>query len=72
MAWDVSAPLPTDEIVETPGAVIAVPEDIENLRSTDRAAAHHWRLRLREQLEGPVAAGHVVGFRRTEGYVLCP
>jgi predicted GNAT superfamily acetyltransferase len=72
VAWNVSAPLPTDEIVETPGAVIAVPEGIEHLRSTDPAAAHRWRLRLREQLQGPVAAGQVVGFRRTEGYVLGP
>jgi predicted GNAT superfamily acetyltransferase len=69
--WDVSAP-PPDVIVETLGTVIAVPHDIERLRSTDPTAAHRWRLRLREQLQGPVAAGQVVGFRRSQGYVLGP
>lgn len=71
VVWNVSDP-PPDVIVETSGAVIVVPDDIERIRSTDPAAAHRWRLRLREQLQGPVAAGQVVGFRRTEGYVLGP
>ena len=70
MAWDVSAPLPTEALEALHHRVIATPEDIERLRGTDPAAARHWRMRLREELRGPVEQGQVVGFTREGGYIL--
>ena len=70
MAWDVSAPLPTEALEVSHHRVITTPDDIERLRSTDPAAARHWRMRLREELRGPVEQGQVVGFTREGGYIL--
>ncbi|PUB31891.1 putative GNAT superfamily acetyltransferase [Promicromonospora sp. AC04] len=53
-----------------PDAVVPVPADIEGLRATDPAAAHDWRLRLRESLGPYLAAGTVVGFDRERGYLI--
>ncbi|HVU72024.1 MAG TPA: GNAT family N-acetyltransferase [Mycobacteriales bacterium] len=53
---DRGAPVPVD-----PGTarrvLVATPEDIEALRSTDRAAAKAWRLAVREALVSRLAAG---------------
>lgn len=50
---------------------VATPDDIVVLRRTDPAAAAGWRMRLREQLGGRLAAGaRVVGFTRAGAYVL--
>ncbi|GAA4704922.1 putative acetyltransferase, GNAT superfamily [Promicromonospora umidemergens] len=61
-----------------PVAVVPVPPDIESLRVADPAAAHEWRLRVRESL-GPYLAGgsaatagsgHGVGYDRERGYLI--
>lgn len=72
MAWEVAAPM-----VETAHdldrcTLIATPDDIEGLRSSDLDAARAWRQRLREELSGPVGEGRVVGFTRDGNYVLAP
>jgi len=56
----------------TTGAVaIAVPTDVEALRTTDFAAAQEWRLAVREVLGGLLTAGaRVTGFDRTGWYVV--
>jgi predicted GNAT superfamily acetyltransferase len=53
-----------------PEAVVPVPRDIEGLRLTDPAAAHEWRLRVRESLAPHLAAGADVGFDRERGYLI--
>ncbi len=50
---DIAKPPADDAVVET----LAIPADIEALRESDPAAAHEWRLRLRAQMEGLLAAG---------------
>ncbi|WP_067500148.1 GNAT family N-acetyltransferase [Actinoplanes sp. TFC3] len=51
--------------------LVAVPEDIEVVRTTDPAAARRWRLAVREVLAGLLAEGaQVTGFDRAAGYVL--
>jgi len=52
---------------------VAVPPDIERTRREDRAEAQVWRLRVREQLTRALdAGGRIVGFDRTEGYIIRP
>ncbi|MCP2263739.1 GNAT family N-acetyltransferase [Promicromonospora thailandica] len=53
-----------------PDAVVPVPPDIERLRATDPAAAHDWRLRVRESLAPHLAAGAAVGYDRERGYLV--
>jgi predicted GNAT superfamily acetyltransferase len=51
--------------------LVAVPGDVEGLRSTDPAAAKEWRAALREVLGGLLADGaRVTGFDRAGWYVL--
>jgi predicted GNAT superfamily acetyltransferase len=51
--------------------VVAVPADIESLRTKDPARARRWRLEVREDLGGLMASGvRVAGFDRARGYVL--
>jgi predicted GNAT superfamily acetyltransferase len=48
--------------------LVAVPPDVEGLRLRDRAAAHEWRLAVREVLGGLLAAGAAVtGYARAGG-----
>lgn len=70
MVWDLESALPALDVGTDAHRIVATPEDIEMLRSVDPAEATRWRLRLREELRGPVAAGDVVGFTRGGGYVL--
>jgi predicted GNAT superfamily acetyltransferase len=52
---------------------VATPDDIVVLRRTDPAAAAAWRLRVRDQLAPPLAAGGVItGFTRDGTYVVHP
>jgi predicted GNAT superfamily acetyltransferase len=61
-----------------PDAVVPVPPDIERLRVADPAAAHEWRLRVRERLAPYLAAGSAatagsapsVGYDRERGYLI--
>jgi predicted GNAT superfamily acetyltransferase len=55
-----------------PGCVrIAVPADIETLRREDPAEARKWRSRVRTELGSALAdGGRIVGFDRTEGYIV--
>jgi predicted GNAT superfamily acetyltransferase len=51
--------------------LVAVPADIEGLRSTDPSAAKEWRAAMREVLGDLLAGGaRVTGFDRTGWYVL--
>ncbi len=49
---------------------VAVPDDVEALRETDRAAALAWRRRVRDELGGALAEGWRVVAFGAEGYVL--
>lgn len=64
-------PLPLERM---PGDLsVAVPTDIERTRRENRAEAQRWRLRLREQLTRAFdAGGAIVGFDRSEGYIIRP
>jgi len=65
--------LDVDELVRTGRDMIeiALPDDIVELRATDRPAAAEWRLSLREQLQSALAAGYsIVGVSASDGYVL--
>lgn len=57
-----------------PGDVaVAVPADIEGVRRDDRSAAQQWRRSVRSQLTELLdAGGRIVGFDRTEGYLVRP
>ncbi|WP_067483578.1 GNAT family N-acetyltransferase [Actinomadura hibisca] len=51
--------------------LIAVPEDIEDLRRTDPAGARDWRLAVRETLGGLIADGaRVIGFHDRSAYLV--
>jgi predicted GNAT superfamily acetyltransferase len=51
--------------------LVAVPPDIESLRTSDRAAAQRWRVGVRETLGAAMSEGAgVVGFDRAGWYVL--
>jgi len=51
--------------------LVAVPPDIETLRSTDPASAHAWRVAVREAFTTLLAGGwRVAGFDRAGWYVL--
>ncbi|MFI6498148.1 GNAT family N-acetyltransferase [Nonomuraea typhae] len=51
--------------------LVAVPEDIEELRRSDPAVARSWRVALREVLGGLLGEGaRVRGFHRRSGYVI--
>jgi predicted GNAT superfamily acetyltransferase len=52
-------------------SLVAVPRDIEKLRSADPGVARRWRVALRDALTGLVAAGgRIDGFDRTGWYVV--
>ena len=76
VAWPTSGPLPApDRAPFVPPGTIAVPtpDDIVVLRRTDAAGASAWRLRLREELGGPLTNGaEVVGFTRDGEYLVLP
>ncbi|GLY47253.1 GNAT family N-acetyltransferase [Lentzea sp. NBRC 102530] len=59
---------------ETPSGttvLVAVPPDVETLRTTNPAAAHEWRHAVREVLGGLLAEGaRVTGFNRSGWYVV--
>ncbi|AGL17872.1 GNAT family N-acetyltransferase [Actinoplanes sp. N902-109] len=85
--WDVTAPEPVradpagaavvldrDRRRGAPAGetvLVAVPEDVESLRTHDPAAAREWRVAVRDVLTGLLAEGaRFAGFDRTGGYVL--
>lgn len=70
MVWEVDGAPPAARVERGTHRIVATPEDIETLRTSDPAAASAWRLRLREELRGPVDAGNVVGFTPDGGYVV--
>lgn len=50
---------------------VAVPVDIERLRTTDLPSARRWRIEVRHRLTALLAdGGRIVGFDRTEGYLV--
>ncbi|WP_344818872.1 GNAT family N-acetyltransferase [Microbacterium soli] len=52
-------------------ATVGIPSDIEAMRTSDPAAAHEWRLRLRGELEGHLGKGlRIAGFDVDRGYLL--
>lgn len=55
-----------------PGDVsVAVPSDIERTRRENRGDAQRWRLRVRDELTRAFdAGGAIVGFDRSEGYII--
>lgn len=76
VAWSTAGEAP-DHLAPPPvppGSVtVPTPEDIVVLRRTDPTEATSWRLRLREELGGQLAAGgRVVGFTRDGEYVVLP
>jgi predicted GNAT superfamily acetyltransferase len=55
----------------TPTVLVAVPDDVEALRTTDPGLAKEWRVAVRDALTGLFAGGgQVVGFARPGGYVV--
>jgi len=64
-------PLPP-AAADTPGVVrVAVPDDIEGLRTSDPASAGEWRRRVRAELAPLLAGGAtIIGFERSGGYVV--
>ena len=51
--------------------LVPTPHDIVIVRRTDPVAAHDWRLRVRTELGGALAAGHTVtGFTRDGSYIV--
>jgi len=52
-------------------SLVAVPHDIERLRTTDPGLAQRWRIALRESLGGLVAdGGQITGFDKSGWYVV--
>ena len=81
VTWDLRAPLPappgtdgTPGTARDPGPAEArcpVPEDIMAIRRSAPGLARQWRLAVREQLGGALAAGYrVSGFADPGGYLL--
>lgn len=65
--WDLSPTATTG--LARPCERVAIPDDIERLRTTDPDAAREWRLAVRDQLGGLMAQGaRVVGF--DHGYLV--
>ncbi|MDT5034788.1 MAG: hypothetical protein QOC94_4959, partial [Actinoplanes sp.] len=57
--------------VDGPVVKVAVPPDVEKLRSADPGTAREWRHALREVLQPLLAAGaRVTGFDRDGWYVV--
>lgn len=51
-------------------ATLAIPADVEEIRATDPAAAHEWRLSLRNDIEELLAKGlSICGFDGERGYL---
>lgn len=61
-------------VSRTPGDIsVAIPADIEQVRREDRPAAQQWRRRVRDELTRLLdGGGNIVGFDRTEGYLVRP
>lgn len=71
VSWELAAPPaptpPDGEVVAT----VAVPSDIETLRTTSPTDAAAWRVRVRDALCGHLAAGlRIGGFDTARGYLL--
>lgn len=73
-AWPTTPPDPAAEPVPERGTVaVPTPDDIVVLRRTDPTEASRWRMRVRDELGGGLAAGaRVVGFTRDGEYLLAP
>ena len=52
MVWEVDGAPPTARVETGMHRIVATPQDIETLRTSDPAAASAWRLRLREEQIG--------------------
>lgn len=72
VAWRVdSSAAPEQNAASGPTIEVATPDDIHALRRTDPAEAMRWRLQLRDQLGGRLAAGGAVtGFTRDGSYLV--
>ncbi|TCO60778.1 putative GNAT superfamily acetyltransferase [Actinocrispum wychmicini] len=75
--WDLAGPEVVAACAGRPpetaprGVLVAVPADIETLRTSDPTAADQWRQRLRQALGDRMDAGAVVvGFTREGAYVI--
>ncbi len=72
--WSVADTGPVEPVSAVHAArhrLVSTPEDIESLRATQLAEAIAWRLRLRESLGAPMAAGaRVIGLTGDGDYVL--
>lgn len=63
---DIAKP-PADDVVV---ATLEIPADAEKLRVDDPAAAHEWRLKVREQMEQLLGRGlRIAGFDVERGYL---
>lgn len=70
--WDLAAPA-VPSVPDPSTMWVEVPADIESMRAVDRAEAHRWRTRVREELVARMTSGwRIVGFDRTHGYLLAP
>jgi predicted GNAT superfamily acetyltransferase len=72
LRWEIAEPTQAppipDDVVR-----IALPTDIEALRASDPSTAREWRTRIRNELAPLMADGwRIVGFDRTDGYLLEP
>jgi predicted GNAT superfamily acetyltransferase len=74
MAWDVTAPLPTeprqgDDVADP--ILVSTPDDVVELRRSDPQAVAMWRSTTRAALTSALeAGGRVVGFTRDGAYVI--
>jgi predicted GNAT superfamily acetyltransferase len=74
MAWDVTAPLPTeprqgDDVADP--ILVPTPDDVVELRRSDPQAVAMWRSTTRAALTSALeAGGRVVGFTRDGAYVI--
>jgi predicted GNAT superfamily acetyltransferase len=72
-AWPTHGSIEVVDKVPPRSQVVPTPDDIVVLRRTDPAEAATWRLRVREELGGAIAAGaRVVKFTRAGEYVVAP
>lgn len=70
-AWPTHEEVTPSSVIPAGATMMSTPEDIVVLRRTDPVAAAQWRIRMRDELGGAIAAGaKVVGFTRDGDYVV--
>jgi predicted GNAT superfamily acetyltransferase len=74
VAWPTTTELTPHADLNRPDLIkVATPEDVVVLRRTHPTEAVRWRLHLREQLSGHLAAGgEILGFTRDGCYLVAP